>query len=119
LAAMLKPRLTTLASAHSLIGENAPPRVQVAAEPGNMRGPGRWRWDLNPRTGEISPITDMNPKTSEKSPSWGSHAVSIAGASQTASSPVSPSAVSGGVRDSGARGLVGAQAARSSAWFSR
>src|SRR6185312_3049758 len=70
----LKLRLTTLASAFSPDGDNAPPRVQVAAEPGKMRVSVRWRWDLNPHTSEISPITDMNPKTSEKSPSWGSHA---------------------------------------------
>ena len=31
--------------------ENAPPRVQVVAEPGKMRVSVRWRWDLNPRRG--------------------------------------------------------------------
>ena len=46
----------------------------------------RWRWDLNPRTGEISPITDMNPKTSEKSPDWGSHAAMVTGAARLVSS---------------------------------
>ena len=47
----LKPGLTTLASAFSLDGENAPPRVQAVAEPGKMRVSVRWRWDLNPRRG--------------------------------------------------------------------
>jgi hypothetical protein len=47
----LKDRLTTLACAFSLAGENAHPRVQVAAEPGKTRVPVRWRWDLNPRRG--------------------------------------------------------------------
>ena len=52
-------------------GKNVPPRVQAVAEPGKMRVSMRWRWDLNPRAGEISPIGDMNPKTSEKSPGSG------------------------------------------------
>jgi hypothetical protein len=48
----------------------------------------RWRWDLNPHTGEISPITGMNTKTSEKSPDWGSHAFTIPGAPRPASSQI-------------------------------
>ena len=46
----------------------------------------RWWWDLNPHTGEISPIRDMNPKTSEKSPDRGSHAVMVTGAGRHISS---------------------------------
>jgi hypothetical protein len=85
-AESVRSSLATLASAFSRHGENAPPRVQVVAEPGKMRVSERWRWDLNPSAGEISPITDMNPKTSEKSPNWGSHAAMITGAVRLASS---------------------------------
>ena len=51
-----------------------------------MRVNERWRWDLNPHAGEISPITDMNTKTSEKSPDWGSHAAMVTGAARLVSS---------------------------------
>ena len=103
-----EPRLTTLASAFSPERGNAPARVQVVAEPGKMRVSERWRWDLNPRSGEISPITDMNTKTSEKSPDWGSHASTLAGAPRPASSGF---AVCGlrEPRDSGAGGSAAAQ----------
>jgi hypothetical protein len=82
----LKHRSDTLADAFFPGGEDAPPRVQVVAEPGKMRVSVRWRWDLNPSAGEISPVTDMNTKTSEKSPVWGSHVSTIAGATRPASS---------------------------------
>jgi hypothetical protein len=44
------------------------------------------RGDLNPETGEISPIMDLNSKTGEKSPDRGVHAGMVAGMPRLASS---------------------------------
>jgi hypothetical protein len=52
----LKHGLTTLASVFSPDGENTLPRVQAVADPGKMRVSVWARRDLNPHTGEISPI---------------------------------------------------------------
>jgi hypothetical protein len=48
------------------------------------------RGDLNPETGEISPIMGLNSKTGEESPDRGFHAAMVAGAARLASSGLRP-----------------------------
>jgi hypothetical protein len=94
-------------------GGEPPERVQVPSDSVRLHR-SRWaRRDLNPHTGEISPISGMNTETSEKSPNWGSHASTIAGAPRPASSKFGRLRPPGS-RSSGTRGFARARACRRS-----
>jgi hypothetical protein len=119
---------TRVPAGHRLWGSGGNPPGKQRGDPGTDRCKSRlearaWaRRDLNPHTGDVSPITDMNTETSEKSPVQGSHASTIAGAPRPSSSEfgrLRPPGAAAQVPEGSPGREVADEATWSSAWFSR